>query len=383
MDDKEIKEILKKYQAGSCSEEEKAWVESWYLSLGDDADHDELQEAEMPSFKQGIWERITSQRPAISPRRRPVNLYYKTAVAAAVLITMGFAFYFFNDRASPTMKTAHTRDKQDAIRPGSNKAYLTLADGKKINLSDEEDGMLLEQHGMKIVKNPNGELVYEVSETASSNASLVGSNTIETPIGGQYQVVLPDGTKVWLNSSSSLAYPVKFGASERKVILHGEGYFEVASDKSRPFRVVSENQTIEVLGTKFNVNTYPDESAMKTTLLEGSVKVSLGNNMSRILQPGEQASAVGQHIDVQRVDTDQAVAWYTGDFAFDGVELRNIMRQICRWYGVEVVYQHDVGDMKFGGSISRSKDIEEVLKVLSMTKGVNFKLEGRRVVVMQ
>src|SRR5690606_16064191 len=383
MDDKEITEILKRYQAGSCSEEEKAWVESWYLSLGDDTDDGELPEEEMLAFKQGIWKGITSQRPAISPKRRLAGLYYKTVAAAAVLITIGAAFYFLNHRDVQTMDIAQAVDEEDVVLPGGNKAYLTLADGRKINLSDKEDGMLLDQEGMKIVKKPNGELVYEISETAYLDETLTGNNTIETPIGGQYQVVLPDGTRVWLNSSSSLVYPVKFSASERKVILRGEGYFEVETDKNKPFRVVSENQTIEVLGTKFNINTYKDETAVRTTLIEGSVKVSLGNNISRILKPGEQASTVGQHIEVQRVDTEQAVAWYDGDFAFDGVELKNIMRQVCRWYGVEVVYLQDVGDMKFGGSISRSKDIEEVLKVLSMTKGVNFKLVGRRVMVMR
>lgn len=382
MDDKEIKEIIKKYQAGLCSEEEKAWVESWYLNLGDDSSDGELQESEMSSIKKDVWKGIVSERPNVSPKRRPVHLYYKVTAAATILITIGLAFYFLYEQDTSNIDTAYNID-ENVVRPGDNKAYLTLANGKKINLSDNEEGMVVERDGLKIVKKLNGELVYEISENTYPDAALAGNNTIETPKGGQYQVVLPDGTKVWLNASSSLEYPVKFDATERRVILRGEGYFEVTPDKKKPFRVISDKQTIEVLGTKFNVNTYEDEMITKTTLLEGSVKVSLGNDISRVLKPGEQASTTGRNIDVRKVDTEQAIAWYKGDFTFDEIELNMIMRQISRWYDVEIVYQHDVGDVKFGGSISRSKDIQEVLKVLSMTKGVNFKLEGRRVTVMQ
>ena len=382
MDDKKIRDILEKYQAGLCSEEEKAWVESWYLHLSDTSEEPELQEPEMASAKKDVWKAIASQRPDVSPGRRLVPLYYKTALAAAVLLVMGFAFYFLADRTVSSPDTGLVANN-DPVRPGGNKAYLTLADGKQINLSDREDGILLEQGGMRVVKKQSGELVYEASGKTSPVTGPAGNNTIETPVGGQYQAILPDGTKVWLNSSSSLSYPVQFAANERKVTLHGEGYFEVKSDKGRPFRVVSEKQTIEVLGTKFNVNTYEDETAVKTTLLEGSVRVSLDHAVSRILRPGEQASTTGGNIHIYPVDTDQVVAWKNGDFAFEGIALKDIMRQISRWYGVEVVYRHDIGDIRFGGSISRSKDIQEVLKVLSMTRGVNFKLEGRRVLVMQ
>lgn len=382
MNDREIQEILKRYQEGICSEEEKAWVESWYLTLPEDSNTTELHEPEMESAKRKIWKSIVSQRPNVSlTRRHIIKAYYKTAIAATILLTMGITVYFLNNnRISSDSKRPIT--DTEAIEPGGNKAYLTLADGKKINLSDKEDGTLLEQAGIRIIKNTNGELVYEASNIGHTDHLPTGNNTVETPIGGQYQVILPDGTKVWLNSSSSLEYPIRFEAHERRVTLHGEGYFEVKSDKRKPFRVVSKGQIIEVLGTKFNVNTYEDEPAIKTTLLEGSVKISL-NNTSKILRPGEQATVVDQNIRVHSADTEQATAWYKGDFAFDGVELKNIMRQISRWYNVEVVYQGDVGNIKFGGSISRTKDINEVLNVLSMTKGVNFKLEGRRVWVMQ
>ncbi len=376
MDEIKIKEVLERYQQGNCTDEEKAWVESWYLQFMDDSEATDFDISSMSHAKRRIWDRILLERPIVKPKR---YIYPKVAVAATVLLALGFMFYLFQHSPQSGQKQ-ELAAQEEIIKPGGNNAYLTLADGKRINLTDMEEGAALEQAGMKIVKKSNGELVYEIANTSARQERL-GSNTIETPVGGQYQIVLPDGTKVWLNSSSSLQYPVRFAANERKVVLDGEAYFEVRSDKKKPFRVVSEGQTVEVLGTKFNVNTYKDEPTVKTTLLEGSVKVSLAS-ISKILCPGEQASTTGQNIEISLVDTEQVVAWYKGDFVFDGVELKSIMRQISRWYDVEVIYQQDVGNVKFGGSISRSKDIQEVLKILAMTKGVNFKVEGRRVLVM-
>ncbi len=376
MNQKEAKEILKKYNQGTCSPEEKEWVESWYLQIVENSEQEDLSNLDMPSLQKDIWEQIAVSRPVEKSKKK---IYIRIAAAASLFIAIGFSFYFSKENATNVSSSKNQLISQ--IQPGGNKAYLTLSDGKKINLTDLDNGISIIQEGINVIKKSNGELVYEITDVAATGDGIVGDNTIETPVGGQYQVILPDGTKVWLNSSSSLQYPVKFSSNERKVVLRGEGYFEVKSDKAKPFRVVSENQTIEVLGTKFNVNTYKDEPVVRTTLLEGSVKVSLVNR-AEILRPGEQAAIEGQQINIQKVDTEQAVAWYKGDFAFEGVELRNIMRQISRWYNVEVVYKGDVGDIKFGGSISRSKDIQEVLKVLSMTQGVNFKLEGRRVLVM-
>ncbi|WP_353140104.1 FecR domain-containing protein [Pseudopedobacter sp.] len=377
MDEKQTREILKRYNEGSCSSEEREWVESWYLDMVDKSQSADITDAEMLSAKDNIWKNIAKERPI--EQNKGIK-YSRIVAAASVIVIVGFAYYFFNSEAQLKNNTAI--ENYAAITPGGNKAYLTLADGRKVNLTDLDSGMTITQEGIKVIKKSNGELVYEITDAVAPAAQeIIGNNTIETPVGGQYQVLLPDGTKVWLNSSSSLQYPVKFSSNERKVTLTGEGYFEVKSDKTKPFKVVSENQTIEVLGTKFNVNTYKDEPAVRTTLLEGSVKVSLASE-TEILRPGEQAAIKGQQISIQKVDTEQAVAWYRGDFAFEGAELKNIMRQISRWYNVEVVYQGDVGDIKFGGSISRSKDIQEVLKVLSMTQGVNFKLEGRRVLVM-
>ncbi|HMR17653.1 MAG TPA: DUF4974 domain-containing protein [Sphingobacterium sp.] len=377
MDENKIQEILSRYQEGKCSDEEKAWIESWYLQLIDDSDKENPDSSDMNRAKRKIWHAISSERPAVKPQR---YLYRKIVAAASILLAFGIAFYSLHDNTATVQQNVVS--SQETVKPGGNNAYLTLAGGERINLSDVEDGMLSEQAGIKILKKSNGELVYEISDSPALHEGYIGTNIIETPIGGQYQVLLPDGTKVWLNSSSSLEYPIQFTHRERKVALTGEAYFEVNTDNDRPFRVVSAAQMVEVLGTKFNINTYDDEPVVRTTLLEGSVRVSSEQD-SKILRPGEQAAVTGQNIKVKIVDTEQFIGWYKGDFVFDGAELRNIMRQISRWYGVDVIYQNDIGNIKFGGSISRSKDIQEVLKVLSMTKGVNFKLEGRRVLVMQ
>jgi transmembrane sensor len=210
-------------------------------------------------------------------------------------------------------------------------------------------------------------------------------NTIETPKGGQYRIDLPDGTMVWLNAGSSLRYPNRFAGQERKVALTGEAYFEVAKNKQMPFRVVSGKQVVEVLGTHFNINAYTDEASVKTTLLEGSVNVLLQEtHQSELLNPGQQAVVKynGSSIVVQPVKVEEAVAWKNGYFMFVDADLESIMRQLARWYDVEVAYEGNLGSLKFGGMVSRSKSIAQTLRILELTGNVRFKVAGRRVTVM-
>lgn len=374
MDADKVKEILKRYNEGICSDEEKEWIESWYLKQLDLSQDQEIPKADLHTAKQDIWRNIIHER-EIRPARS--RLYPKIAVAASILFAIGITF-FLNKPINAYLKGTKEQIGRVKIVPGGDKAYLTLSDGQKINLTNIKQGESIEQPGMRITKTTEGQLVYVIENTAASGA---GYNTIETPVGGQFQLHLPDGTKVWLNASSSLKYPVNFLAKERKVELRGEGYFEVEPDKKRPFKVLSQSQIVEVLGTHFNINTYSDEPSVKTTLVEGSVKIS-SNHISKILKPGEQSSINLSDMKISTVDVDQAVAWHNGDFAFEGTELKAIMRQVSRWYDVEVVYDGNIGEVKFGGSISRSKNISEVLKVLEMTEGVSFRLEGRRVLVM-
>jgi transmembrane sensor len=301
-----------------------------------------------------------------------------------LVLTAGI--YFYKHRQEP-VEMVHTEQEID-IAPGSNQAVLTLSDGRKILLKEAGEGKLAEQSGIHITKAADGQLVYTVSDVAEASASTA-YNTIETPLGGQYQVNLPDGSRVWLNSGSSLRYPVKFGSRERRVEISGEVYFEVAHDPAKPFRVVSKEQVVEVLGTHFNIMAYPDEQSVKTTLVDGSVKVSQAGK-SKLIRPGQQAS-MGKNgsFEVKEVDTDEVTAWKDGFFVFKSEDLGSIMRQISRWYDVDVEYQGNITGKIFGGKISRTKNVSEVLQILELTESIHFKIvpgdeqgEGRRIIVM-
>jgi len=212
----------------------------------------------------------------------------------------------------------------------------------------------------------------------------VAFNTISTPVGGQYTVVLPDGSKVWLNAASSLKFPTAFTGTERRVELTGEGYFEVAKNKHMPFKVNFNREEVEVLGTHFNISAYPDEAVTRTTLLEGSVRISK-NNIKKILVPGQQAISSMQTggFNIAEVNTDEAIAWKNGLFLFHNENIRSIMKKIARWYNVDVNYQGSFTNQEYGGRISQSKNLSEILKNLELTGTIHFKIEGRRVTVME
>jgi len=371
-------ELINKYKNDTCTDEERAIVESWHIK-----DLAENTYAPSPEKIASVNARMRNSilNHAYSSSRQSVRLWLRIAAAASIILALTAGLYFYLS-PDPTPQYVHHNTQNDII-PGGNKATLTLGDGRKISLTDADNGKLIEQSGIKITKAADGQLVYTILKSDNAPESL-SYNTIETPVGGQYQINLPDGSKVWLNAASSLRYPVRFTGNERKVELIGEGYFEIVHDKTKPFIVSSSGQIVEVLGTHFNINSYVDEPTSKTTLLEGSVKVTnLESQISNLLKPGQQAMLNGQNLAVANIDIDQAVAWKNGDFVFDGATLRVIMRQISRWYDVEVNYQGNISEVKFGGSISRSKNINEVLKVLEMTQSVHFKIEGRRILVMQ
>lgn len=350
---------------------------------------------------------------SIKPTDRKSHLYKYLAIAAS-LILIGFAIFRFysadSDHVTPTV--AHL----ETIKPGGNKAYLVLANGKKISLTDAVNGTLAKESGVEISKTADGQVVYAVGEITSelgmsnSNATTKGvrrekpaamMNTIETPKGGQYQVRLPDGSKVWLNAASSLRFPSSFsGADIRKVELKGEAYFEVekvmAKDKGAkgkeyrmPFIVVTDNQKVEVLGTHFNINSYSDEKNTKTTLIEGRVRVSSSgqasseNDEAAILKPGQQALVKNGSIRVVAVDAEEEVAWKNGSFSFDGQDFDAVMRMISRWYDVDVIYDYNPKNLHIAGVVSKYRDVTEVLKMLEVTGDVKFKVEGRRITVIR
>jgi transmembrane sensor len=272
------------------------------------------------------------------------------------------------------------------LQPGGNKATLTLADGSVIVLDSTRHGKIANQQNIVIKADEDGKIVYdeagdETLPDSPAPAKTVAMNMLATPRGGQYQLVLPDGTKVWLNAASSLKYPAAFTGDERRVELTGEAYFEVSKDPSKPFYVKTASQTVAVLGTHFNINSYADETATKTTLLEGSVKVTGNNGQSVKIKPGEQAVNIASAISIkENVDTDEAVAWKNGKFMFRNTDLQTIMRQLSRWYDVDVEYQGTMAQKHYMGRISRNVPVSQIFEILK-TSGLNFTINGRKIIV--
>ena len=302
------------------------------------------------------------------------------AVAAGVLMVMGAGVWFFvqhnpfrtNDRLSSL--------QQNDAGPGKNSATLTLGNGKKIILANQPEGTLLEEDGAIISKTASGQISYQVSghKALASNAI----NTLTTARGQQYRVNLPDGTRVWLNASSALKYPASFKTKqERRVELIGEAYFEVSKDKAHPFIVKTPEQELRVLGTHFNLSSYPDENVTVTTLLEGSVYVKglfakAQNNNTSILKPGQQSVLAGS-LSLREVDTEEAIAWTKGMFMFNDEKLGNILLKVSRWYDVNIVYEDDsLKNLSFWGTITRHNKLSKVLHLLERTQLVVFEIKG-------
>ncbi len=378
--------ILEKYQAGTASKEEIEFLDAYYEAFGlKDAYSDKLDEKSRLLLKNelrlSVSENIATQEQSKNQPSKSTLFRWSISVAAAILIFIGLGLYYFDkDRISKPLVNQIAANK---IVPGGNKAVLTLANGKKISLTDADNGTLAEQAGIKVVKTTDGQLVFTIlsnQNQTSSNADQY--NTIETPKGGSYQVRLPDGSNVWLNSASMIIFPSSFaGHKKREVELTGEAYFEISKDKLHPFIVNTSSQKVEVLGTQFNINSYVDEPFVKTTLLEGSVKITQNKGMDKVLKPGQQSILDSKGFKIKNVDTDQAVAWKENQFVFESDDIQYIMRMISRWYNVEVQYVGEIPKSRFGGAVSRFEDVSEVLKSLESTGRVRFKIEGRRILV--
>ncbi|WP_316814682.1 FecR family protein [Pedobacter nyackensis] len=375
MNKQEAQKLIDRYNEHTASPEERAWVEHWYLneasgrSLSDAQDFEHLNDE--------IW-MGTLQRAGISKRRK-LSKIWPILSAAVLFLTIGICIYFYNTQNKP-VKRQGKQYVQD-VNPGGNKAILTLANGEKVVLTDANTLKIAEQAGISITKTADGQLIYTMDKSKGqiTDGKLV-YNTIETPKGGQYQINLPDGTKVWLNAASSLKYPVQFAAKERRVELKGEGYFEVSSDKERPFKVIANKQETEVLGTHFNINAYADEHSIKTTLLEGKVKVSQ-HNQSVILKPGQQSTLKQDKFDVGTADLDLAVAWKNGYFMFKNASLQALLLELSRWYDVEVKYEGDIPATLFTGKVHRNTTLAQALELLSFSE-INFKIEGKKISII-
>ncbi len=306
------------------------------------------------------------------PRVRPLHAYrYWVAV---VLLMAGFGAYWkWKDNRNDGLTTKVTA----AITPGTNKAALTLSDGSVVPLDSAglTVGGSIDMHA--IAGNENGRLVYKTSEELKEATETF--NTLATPRGGQYQVVLPDGSKVWLNASSSIRYPLVFPGTERRVEIKGEVYFEVQPDRSRPFTVQFGDNEVTVLGTSFNVKYYADE-AMQTTLIEGAVALRSAGN-EQLLRPGEQASTSADgKIVLTKVDVEEKIAWKNGLFLFQAAGIPEIMKQVARWYDIEVTYEGNFPERQLTGKVSRNVSITELMAIFQYA-GINHRVEGRKIVI--
>lgn len=398
VDKQRIMILLQQFADGNISQLEYAELMSFFKLNGNDDD--------IFAAMDGVWKNIhteenyTDQEAAhfyrnligqegfyeLQPKIVTKKLWSRISIAAAVLIIMSTAGYLIDAKYFSNTPARIANTAKD-IAPGKNSAILTLANGKVIDLSSASAGELIQEEGMEAVKTKDGELVYHVQPGVSSDEVQKPLNIISTPKGGQYQVNLPDGTKVWLNAASVLKFPIQFSRKERRVLLNGEAYFEVAKDKTHPFIVETSKQTVEVLGTHFNINGYATDEVSRTTLLEGLVRVvdlEWNGGHRATLKPGQQAEIHKGQFKVLEVDTEGAVAWKNGTFLFTGQTLAEIMKQVERWYDVDVVFENEaLRKQAFRGTISRFKNISQLLEVLESTGSVHFKIDGRRIIAMQ
>ncbi len=330
--------------------------------------------------------RLTSRKqnlPAKQAKLSRATVLLRWAAAAVVLLALGSVIYLYSGGKSLFHKQ---RTYASDAAPGSNKAILVLANGQKISLSDIHNGDVAKEAGLSITKTADGQLVYNILDDKSVGATKEDTfNTIETPKGGVWQIKLPDGSSVWLNAASSLTYPLSFAKGKKRMVeLKGEAYFEVSKDKDHPFVVKTAKQEVEVLGTSFNINSYADESDVKTTLLEGSVRVMpyLAGQQPDVLKPGEQAILNEKGMNIKEVDAEEAIDWKNGYFMFNNERQENIMRKIARWYNVQVEYADaSAKDVMYYGSISRFENVSKVLRKFEQTGEVRFEINKNKITV--
>jgi len=363
----------------TLTEEEKDELDEWILASDENMivfekmtdEKNVAQAAEW--FRQMDVEKDLAETKSKFSVRKPQRLW-QYAVAASIVIATGAGIYFYQNSITQKYKSEVVAQNQD-IMPGSNKATLTLADGKVIELGKTGDDTTINGHA-KILRK-DGQLIYKPDTTEN----VVVYNMLTVPRKGQYKLILPDGSKVWLNSESSIKYPVSFPGKERRVFVTGETFFEVAKDKTKPFRVVAGDITIEALGTQFNVNAYTNEPFFSATLIEGSIRVSKGSEV-KILKPSQQAQLTNAEFRIVDTDNDDAIAWKNNQFKFTNTSIDEIMRQIARWYDAEIKYQDNV-TLHLNATIGQDVPVSKLLNILEATNQVHFKIEGKKIIVMK
>ena len=381
-DNKRYLELAEKWLNGTINKEEMNEFSAWY----DEVDDHPLQvPLDFASSEEELRQRILSR---IKSRQRFAAVFsirnFRTAglVAASILLIFSglLVFQFLrSDRAGlaekKTVATGH--QEIDGVVPGGNKAVLIMADGSQVELDTAGNGTISETANARVIKLNDGELALSA---AKNEIGTLTYNILKTPRGGQYTITLSDGSRVWLNSASSLRFPTVFG-KERNVELTGEAYFEVARNPERPFKVKANGTEVRVLGTHFNIMAYDDERLISATLIEGSIRISKDDNLI-LLKPGQQANVTedGKIGVLKNADVEQAIAWKNGVFNFNGSDIQSTMRQIARWYDVEVIYENKIAE-HFNGTIPRNSSIENVLKMLEYTGVVRFVMHNRQIIV--
>lgn len=352
-----IRQLFERYRKGQCTQDERTRLHAWFNQYaGAEATGlEELQTA-------------VNARGTVRKKGRMRWLPYAAALAAAITL----AWYFWAGPQADQPVDTLTVQSGD-IQPGGNRATLTLSDGSQIKLSETQSGIVVADEHI-LYKEGAEELVNLVAGDATQ---LV----LSTPRGGTYQIILSDGTKVWLNAASTLVYPSHFADDERVVEIDGEGYFEVATNPNKPFKVVSREQEIEVLGTTFNISAYQDEGAVKTTLIEGNVRLRVGRSGEQLsLAPGEQSILSNATITKHTVETGPYTAWKAGDFYFDNTPLEDMMRQMSRWYDIDVIYKQTVPKESFSGAMSRNVTLQTVLELLRISE-INYRLTRNKLII--
>ncbi|MCX2584456.1 FecR family protein [Pedobacter sp. MR22-3] len=373
----DLNQLIDKYLSEETNFEERNLLEQSYMKASAKMSKDISYEhsARIHGIGAKSWEDLMEKIDGSGANHS--NLWPRIIAIAASVVIVFLAVYFFkrNHRTDVTNSQFVAHD----VAPGSVGATLTLANGKKIRLTGAANGELAQEAGVIITKSSNGSLVYEIKDRASRSEK---NNTLTTANGETYQVRLPDGSMVYLNAASSLTYATSLIENgHRMVTLRGEGYFEIFKDKKHPFIVKTEKQEVEVLGTHFNINSYGDESAVATTLIQGSVKVRTGKKV-QMLKPGEQSINDGKTIKVNQVDVDSSIDWKNGDFNLDGVEFKIAMRKIARWYDVEVIYEEAISDnIRSGGWVSRKNSLSAVLKSIEASGQVHFRIKGKQIYI--
>jgi transmembrane sensor len=386
--------LLKGYLSGTASREEAAQLidfigrhpEEARRIFGDGGELPRAGDAESEvsdRIRTRVMETINAaEAPVyILPVRKKIRVWWAAAAAILILIFSGSYFYFSKPPNRPSESLAAKAVNAD-IAPGSSKAILTLANGSTIILDSAHTGAIARQGNTNIIKTESGRLAYTASKEKPAETAF---NTLATPRGGQFQLMLPDGTKVWLNAASSITYPVAFTGKDRTVTVTGEAYFEVFHDPHHPFSVRTDRIEVQDIGTHFNINAYGDDQTINTTLLEGSVKVvdMRSGKQGRTLQPGEQAvvKTGGDEIEIKRdVDLDKVVAWKNGRMVLTNGTLRQLMSQVSRWYDIDIEYAGPVPDKQFYGSIRRDVPLSTVLHSLKRY-GITTSIEGKKIIV--